>query len=168
MKRAERLGIAAIATTAAVVILTGCSVVDDLLGGNSAVRDPENTEITEGGDLDVFTLKIGDCFNDTTSTTVSELPVVPCADPHDNEIYFEVAMPEGEFPGDDAVTAAADENCLAQFEAFAGIAYDASVLDYSYLTPTDGSWDNNGDRLIQCLIYDPSAQVQGTLRGAAR
>ncbi|MFF7292802.1 septum formation family protein [Microbacterium sp. NPDC008134] len=169
MNRASRLGIATIAAAAAVALLSGCSVITDLVGGGgSAVRDADSAEITEGGDLSVFTLEIGDCFNDTAGEQVSELPVVPCADPHDNEVYYEHEMPDGEFPGDDAISAAAEENCFAQFEGFVGIAYADSVLEYNYLTPTTGSWEDYGDRLIQCIVYDPSAQVQGTLAGVAR
>jgi hypothetical protein len=168
MKHASRLALAVIGAASAVALLSGCSAITDLFGGDTPVRDPESEEITEGGDIDVFTLAIGDCFNDTTEAQVSELPVVPCAEPHDNEIYFEYEMPEGEFPGDEAITTAAEENCLPQFEAFVGISYDASVLEYNYLTPTEGGWDTYGDRMIQCLVYEPDAQVEGTLQGAAR
>lgn len=168
MKRASRFGFATITAAAAVVLLSGCSAITGLLGGDTPVRDADSAEITEGGDLDVFTLALGDCFNDTAETQVSELPVVPCSDPHDNEVYYEHEMPDGEYPGDEAISAAAEENCAAQFEPFVGIAYDASVFEYNYLTPTTGSWEDYGDRLIQCIVYDPSAQVQGTLQGAAR
>jgi len=168
MKRASRLGTAAIAAVAAVAVLSGCSVITDLVGGGNAVRDADSAEITEGGDLSVFTLELGDCFNDTVAEQVSELPVVPCADPHDNEVYYEHEMPEGEFSGDEAISAAAEENCLAQFESFVGIAYADSVFEYSALTPSAGGWEDYHDRLIQCIVFDPSAQVQGSLQGVAR
>lgn len=86
--------------------LSGCSaaqeIVDsvegELSGGESEVRDGETQEVTESGDLDVFKLAVGDCFNDAGSTMVSEIPVVPCSDPHDYEVYHEVEMPAGDFP----------------------------------------------------------------------
>ncbi|PPG05005.1 hypothetical protein C5E06_03790 [Pseudoclavibacter sp. RFBI5] len=156
--------------------LTGCSAAQEIAesvegemsGGESEVRDGETQEVTESGDLDVFKLAVGDCFNDAGSTTVSEIPVVPCSDPHDYEVYFEVEMAAGEYPGDEAISAQADTDCTAQFATFVGLSYEESSLNFSYLTPTQQSWDGADDRLIQCIIIDDAAQTTGSLAGAAR
>ena len=102
------------------------------------------------------------------STMVSEIPVVPCSDPHDYEVYHEVEMPAGDFPGDEAITTQAEADCTAQFATFIGLPYDQSSLYFSYLTPTQQSWDDAGDRLIQCIVTDQATQTTGTLAGAAR
>ncbi|PPF44556.1 hypothetical protein C5B85_10505 [Pseudoclavibacter sp. AY1F1] len=156
--------------------LSGCSaaqeiadsVEGELSGGESEVRDGETQEVTESGDLDVFKLAVGDCFDDAGSTMVSEIPVVPCSNPHDYEVYYEVEMPAGDFPGDEAITTQAEADCTAQFATFIGLPYDQSSLYFSYLTPTQQSWDDAGDRLIQCIVTDQAAQTTGTLAGAAR
>lgn len=156
--------------------LTGCSNAQDIVdtvegelsGGESEVRDGETQEVTESGDLDVFKLAVGDCFNDSGSTMVSEIPVVPCSDPHDYEVYYEVEMAPGDFPGDDAITTQAEADCTAQFATFIGLPYDQSSLYFSYLTPTQQSWDDADDRLIQCIVADQEAQTTGSLAGAAR
>ncbi|WP_424463438.1 septum formation family protein [Pseudoclavibacter helvolus] len=154
--------------------LSGCSAAQDVADSveselsESDVRDGETQEVTESGDLDVFKLAVGDCFNDAGSTMVSEIPVVPCADPHDYEVYHEVELPDGDFPGDEAIETQAMTDCTAQFATFVGLAYEESALDFNYLTPTQESWEGADDRLIQCNITDPAAQTSGTLAGAAR
>lgn len=160
-----------LAASAAVLLaatLAGCGQLQSLIGGDAPVRDETTSEIVDGGDLDVFTLTVGDCFNDEGSgESISSVPVVPCADPHDNEVYFEFELPDGDFPGDDALTAAADETCTREFQTFVGIAYEESELYWFDLRPTQGGWEEIGDRVIQCAVYDASP-VTGTLKGAQR
>ena len=49
--------------------------------------------IIDGGSVDAFTIRMGDCFDNTRSLAsdeageVSSLPGVPCSEPHDNEVY---------------------------------------------------------------------------------
>lgn len=160
--------IAAAAATA--LMLSGCSVIEQVLGGDNAVRDEDSSEITEGGDLDVFTLAVGDCFDDDSAagTEISEIPVVPCSEPHDNEVYHEFTLDEGEYPGGDVIETAADEGCFAEFESFVGIDYESSVYGYSWLTPTESGWNELDDRLVQCVVYEYGEKLTGSVAGTAR
>ncbi len=160
---AATAGLALIAATA----LTGCSILGDVLGGpGDAVRDEEGA-VVEPGDVDVFALAIGDCFDDEGSAEeVTSVPIVPCDQPHDNEVFHEFEVTDTTFPGDDEISAQAEEECVAAFDAFAGIAYPDSTLEVFTLRPTSMSW-KQGDRLVQCAIYDPTTQVTGTLSNAA-
>ena len=36
---------------------------------------------------------------------VESVPVVPCSEPHDAEVYAETELPEGDYPGDEAIQA---------------------------------------------------------------
>lgn len=153
---------------AGVLALTGCSAIGDLLGGNNATRDEESQEITESGNLDVFTLAVGDCFDETDSEEIYEVPVVPCDQPHDNEVFFEYTLQDGSFPGDQVISDGSLEQCDPAFASFVGLTYDESALDWYPITPTQGSWDELDDRLVQCVIYDPNGKVTGSLAGAAR
>ena len=59
--------------------------------------------------------------------------------------------------------------CGPAFDTFVGLAYEDSTLDIYQLFPTEDTWEQLDDRLISCLIYDPSnPEVTGTLAGAAR
>jgi len=169
---------AALATGAAIFAtasLVGCSGVGDILEGDGAQRDEETNEVTEEGTDSVFDIALGDCILEPDGEQISDVTVVPCSDPHDYELYYEFELPDGEYPGDQAVSDQAAAECEAQFEPFAGIAFnDSATLWYNFFSPTTNSW-SDGDRLIQCLIYEASddqgqeiVQVTGTLEGAAR
>lgn len=152
----------------ATLALSGCSALAGIAGDKAPVRDEDSSEITAGGDLDVFTLKVGDCFDDTSGSTVTELPVVPCASAHDNEVFYELTLPAGEYPGDDGIDAAASPVCEAEFATFVGVTYDESALSFSDLRPTRESWEARDDRVVQCIVYDEQGKVTGSLRGTGR
>ncbi|PWD49471.1 hypothetical protein C8046_00785 [Serinibacter arcticus] len=149
--------VTAVAATA--LLLAAC--------GQGETRD-ESGEIVTGGDTDVFSIAVGDCFNDVDSDQITELPTVPCAEAHDNEVYAEYTFTEDEYPGDDVVQTRAQEECLAVWEEFVGVAYESSALEVFPITPTEGSWNDGNDRLVSCAIWDPAGQVTGSLAGAAR
>jgi hypothetical protein len=48
---------------------------------------------------------------------------VPCSEPHSDEIFAAVNLPEGdgEFPGYQAIEAQGRELCIAEFEGFIGL-----------------------------------------------
>ncbi|MBM7505156.1 septum formation family protein [Agromyces aurantiacus] len=160
----------AVSVAAAAILaasLSGCSLIGDLLPAPQPQRDDTTQEITESGDADVFALRVGDCLEMVEGEAVETVPVVPCSEPHTDEVYHDFQMPDGEFPGDEAVTAAAEEGCLAAFEPFVGVAYDASTLYVAWYSPTQESWEGVDDRMVSCTVSDPAGDVTGTLEGAA-
>ncbi|MDO7881433.1 septum formation family protein [Salinibacterium soli] len=154
--------LAALTVGAAAVVLSGCS----LLG--NVTNTPIDVDPSDGTDTDVFTIKVGDCLNDGTATgEVSTVPTIDCAEPHDSEAYASIMIPDGDYPGEDAVLDQANTDCEAEFAGYVGIAYEESTLGYAYYYPTEESWAS-GDREILCLVYDPAGQVEGSLAGTAR
>jgi hypothetical protein len=143
-----------------VVFLTAC-------GG--ATRD-ESGAITEEGELDVFSLTVGDCFSTDATDEVSDVGGVPCSEPHDSEVFALVnydADSSAEWPGDDAINTFSDEACTAEFEGFIGLPYAESRYYISYLQPTEESWAN-GDREVVCLVVgEDDEKITGSLRGVA-
>ncbi|WP_200306839.1 DUF4190 domain-containing protein [Streptomyces adelaidensis] len=116
-----------------------------------------------------FAVDKGDCFDTPSGSLESyayDVDIVPCDGEHDAEVFANFSMPEGAFPGDDAVTDAADEQCYARSETYAmdtwALPFDADVY---YFTPTRQSW-RLGDRLITCMFgnMDPEATLTGSLR----
>lgn len=170
LRRPMTRALVALAAVAVAIPLSGCSMVRDLVGGPAPQpeRDETTQEIVEEGDADVFALQVGDCMNEVTEELVSEVPVVPCDQPHDEEVFFDLSLEGDEYPGDDDVQTQADEACLAQFEPFVGLAYDTSTLDMYAYRPSQESWESLDDRVVSCVIYDPAGQVTGTLAGTAR
>lgn len=180
MNRSSRPRVASIraAFTIAVVAggafaLAGCSTVADIVsaateGANSSApetRSEDTGEIVAGGVTDVFQLRVGDCLNDPGSDEVLEVVTVPCADPHDYEVYHHAELEDGEYPTNLQETA--DDICMAAFTQFVGIPYAESTLGFTHYTPTLMSWLHDGDRAVDCLAYDEGL-TSGSLMGSAR
>lgn len=135
--------------------------VDNDLDATTTTAPPTTAEETTtttappttiGGDVDVFSFEVGDCFSDAGGDTVESLPLISCDEEHDVEVYALYDLPDGDFPGDDAVVEAASEGCLERFDAYVGIAYADSVYDINTIFPTENTWNNLFDREIVCLL----------------
>jgi len=178
MKMRNRRALALAGTAVALSIaLSGCSAINDLIGGgNDAQRDEETGEVTEGSNIDIFSLKVGDCMPASdTSGEITDADVVPCSEPHADEVFFEFELEDGDLPTDEEITAEVEAQCVPAFSEFVGIDYYESALDFWWLTPTEQTWTQANDRLVQCVIYEPdpedpqaSLEVTGSLKGAAR
>lgn len=133
---------------------TGTNENDD------TTRDESGT-IVESGDLGVFAIKVGDCFDEVDyDAQVDEVSGQACNEAHIYEVYHSFDITADAFPGDASVIDSAQTGCLAAFEGFVGIAYDASALDISYLYPTEDSWNLGDDREVLCMVYN----LDGTTR----
>ena len=164
----SRIALTSVVALAAVASLGGCAVLENIFPAQ-AERDAETQQIAEAGQQDVFSVALGDCFNNAAAAVdneeVTDLAAVPCAEPHDNEVYFLFDLPGGEFPSD--VDQLADDGCFAQFQTFVGAPYETSVFGYFPIQPTVQTWAE-GDREVICSIFEPEVQSTGTLAGAAR
>ncbi len=116
----------------------------------------EETTTTEaepvGGEVDVFSFEVGDCFSDPGGDTVESLPLVSCAEEHAVEVYALFDLADGEFPGTEVVGDLSNEGCLERFDAYVGIAYADSVYDINTIFPTENTWNNLFDREVICLL----------------
>jgi hypothetical protein len=124
--------------------------------------------IVSAGSVGAFEMRVGDCFDDGSSfddASVDSVPGVPCANPHDNEVYAVFDVTAASFPGD-AMAEMAHEGCLARFEAFVGKDYESSSLDIATLYPSRESWNGQNDREVVCAVYNMEAEkLTGTVKG---
>ncbi len=151
------------------VALTGCSALNGILGGGSgdADRDEETGQVTESSTVDIFSLKLGDCKMASATGLIEDADVVPCDEPHDEEVYYEITMDDGEFSEEDID--AASQECIGDaYTSFVGIDFQSSTLEVYPITPTQQTWDELNDRIVQCVISDPAGPTTGSLKGAAR
>lgn len=139
-----------------------------------AARRGDSGEIVDAGNLSVFDLQEGDCFDAGLSssqvTEISEVNAIPCAEAHVYEMFSVADYPAGESPSaaDEDYTAWERENCLGQFQAYVGLDYDSSMYYISALIPTESSWAQ-GDRTLMCFLHtDVESAVTGSARGAAQ
>ena len=138
-----------------------------------ADRDATGAIVGEGS-IGAFQMRVGDCFNDSGpsfgdgASEVTDVPGVPCSQPHDNEVYavFDVDMPS--FPEGDGMADAAFESCLERFEPFVGKDYESSALDIATIYPTKASWNQHNDREVICALFDiNSTKLMGSAKGLA-
>jgi hypothetical protein len=139
-----------------------------------AVTDGDEEAPTGSGveaqDRSVADIAVGDCFDDDEALEEEEfdsLPVVPCEQAHDNEVYALVELPREPWPGDDAVFESSLDACESEFERYVGEAYDDSELEYFLAVPTEDAWAL-GDRTVRCSLYSYSERLSGSMRGSGR
>lgn len=139
----------------AAVLVSACGVADT---------------VDELVDQSVFSMEPGLCWDDEgDAEEISSVPDRDCADPHDNEVFAVVELPDGEFPGSDAVYQQAFDQCSgALFDEYVGIAYLDSNLEVFPLTPTSSGWDD-GDHGVVCNLYAlDGSKLEGSMQGAQR
>ncbi|CAL9345522.1 hypothetical protein SUDANB106_00364 [Streptomyces sp. enrichment culture] len=141
----------------------GCSdVVDSAKNGATKVARQRS----------VFSLSTGDCYNPNSEKIEGEalaIELVPCDEPHRGQVVGEFDIEEkGEFPGDEAVTAIADERCPAEAGEFAPDTWALPEgVGLSYYTPTAESWAT-GDRAVSCTYTKESGEFTGSLKAGAK
>lgn len=125
------------------------------------------------GDGNVFSLEPGTCFDDVVELTeegggeVGEVPVVDCAQPHDNEVFATFDLEAASFPGDDEVLQLAVDGCLQRFRDYVGSEPQSSRYAVSHLVPTARTWDVNDDREVVCFLYDRQLEkLEGSAEGS--
>lgn len=129
--------------------VAGCSTT---VAGDESTRD-ESGEVVGGGDVGAFRLQVGDCLAEEAIGDVQSVPVVPCEEAHDSELYHTFDLPGTDYPGDESVIESAQQGCLDTFETFVGASYETSIYDISYLYPIEESWNAIKDRTVLCGVY---------------
>jgi len=124
--------------------------------GGSDVRD-EAGRVVAAGAWSVFDLRPGDCVGDVSGLKgdTDELPLVPCDEPHTQEVFAVVRHPEDAYPGAGAVATFADRACLTALDAELDLSIDDGIA-FSYLLPTFEGWNKNGDRNVVCVLVFPA------------
>jgi Domain of unknown function (DUF4190)/Septum formation len=153
------LAVTGLVLSALWLLVIGVGVV--LLIAGTADRDTEG-EITEGGSVSAMSLQVGDCLNGLEEEgNVRSLPAVPCAEPHEGEVYATFDLPEGEYPGDTAVVEQAETGCDERLSAVAPGAYEDPSVGLYYLYPVELSWPD--DREVVCIAISMSGTTTGSI-----
>ena len=133
--------------------------------------EPEEPETRDGTFVPLM-LPVGTCFDDPGTgvdlVTQNDISIVDCAPPHANEVFANLDIGGGEFPGAASVQIQADELCGNAFEGYVGEAYESSVYDTSWYFPTEESWPDGGTSII-CFAYNTDlTSITGSIEGTAR
>jgi hypothetical protein len=152
------------------MVAAGAVAVAAAIGLSTAAQRNESGQITTAGSVDAFEMRVGDCFDDSAfdSDEISEVAGIPCSEPHDNEVYatFDVS---GEWPGEERIEELAFEGCYDRFEGAIGKSYEDSVIDYTTIYPSQGSWKQRDDREVICVAYHMEYdKLTGSVLGSGR
>ena len=109
-------------------------------------------------------LTVRDCLKGMpdSSQPVATVETVPCGESHAGEVFAVLNMPGGDFPGEAAIEAYAD-NCGPAFVSYSPKTTTDDSIQLSVLYPTADSW-KQGDRALICIArLDPPRA--GSLKG---
>ena len=145
----------------------------------TSVERDQAGNIIGGGEIGVFQIQLGDCFNDDVAlaarpgqiseTEITGIEGVPCTAPHSNEVYAMFDLDLSSFPGQEQIAALAQDACLERFAAFVGREYEASVLDVFSIFPTSESFARRNDREVICSVYHMDGHtLNGSMSGSGR
>ena len=111
--------------------------------------------------MSAMSLQVGDCLNGLQEEgDVGSLPAVPCAEPHEGEVYATFDLPEGDYPSETAIFDQAEAGCDERLSSVAPDASEDPSVGLFYLYPTELSWPD--DREVVCIAIS----MPGTTRGS--
>jgi hypothetical protein len=161
-QRGRGLAIAGVALSAVWLVVIVVAIGVSNLG--NATRSPATGAITHGGSLSVFSLAVGDCFNNPPgATSLTSVTAIPCSQAHNAQIYakFNLSGSMVSYPGDTALTRDATNGCNARI----------SILDKSKITnsmtirflfPQAESWIA-GQRTVTCMVANPAENLTSSV-----
>ena len=110
-------------------LLVGC-------GGTAEIR-AESGEVIAAGSWSVFDLRAGDCIDAADAEgDIDSVALVPCAEPHTQEVFALVDSTESAYPGAAELALWADAACLAQLQSEFGLTLaDGLFVSWDYVGP---------------------------------
>lgn len=122
--------------------------------GSDEIR-AESGEIVAPGSWSVFDLRVGDCIDaGDVSGDISDVGLVPCDQPHTQEVFATVDNPETVYPGASELALWADGACLSKLRSSLGLTL-ADGIFISYLLPSFDGWNKKDDRTAVCVLVFP-------------
>jgi hypothetical protein len=110
----------------------------------------------------VFRLRPGQCF-DSFPNGIAGARVVPCAQPHDGEIYGTFHVAGRPWPGAAALGTLARQGCQSRLSGYLNPQLDTSGLAESYAYPNPGAWAA-GEHTVICEIRGGQGKLTGSVR----
>ena len=99
-------------------------------------------------------LKVGDCFNVPSGTTVTTITHFPCTESHTAEVFHVTTYTESgtAYPLSINFDSFVDTACTPVFATYVGASLDARPdLSFGYFFPSRDGW-GKGDRAITCYV----------------
>jgi len=110
----------------------------------------------------VFRLHPGQCFN-SLPNGIAGAHAVPCAGPHDGEIYGDFRVAGRTWPGAAALGAQARQGCQRRLSGYLNPQLNTAGLAEPYAYPNEGAWAAGVHSVIREI-----RSTQGKLAGSVR
>jgi hypothetical protein len=95
------------------------------------------------------------------------LPVVPCDEPHEGEVYALVELDDLDaYPGERELSDRAEMECLARFAGYVGVELADSTLFTTYMIPSIRGWQDDDDRTVVCLTVSAGGPLTRSVAGS--
>ncbi|MEV0690930.1 DUF4190 domain-containing protein [Streptomyces sp. NPDC050388] len=173
-QRGKGLAIAGVSVSGAILLLAAVVLpVIDFRIWTPPVRS-DSGDVTKPGWTTIQSIRAGDCFTPRggppepgTPPLGGSVELIPCDMPHRAEAYASFALPEGDFPGLDGITATARPQCARLFMDYALDSMAFGRLQTYYFHPDKQGWAA-GRRTVVCWVARPGdAELDVSVRGNA-
>jgi Septum formation/Domain of unknown function (DUF4190) len=169
LSRIKRLGQRGRGLAIAGLVASGLWIVLIVVGavaGNAgkATRSATTGKITHSGSMSVFSLAVGDCFDNPAGvTSVTSVTAIPCNQPHNAQVFakFNLTGSDFSYPGTTTVTRLATTGCNARIGSL-DKAKTTSSMTVRLLFPLADSW-MAGNRTVSCGVVNPTADITSSL-----
>lgn len=111
----------------------------------------------------VFGLHAGQCI-DTAPNGIGHARAIPCAQPHDAEVYATYRLADRRWPGAAAIGRQARQGCQPKLSTYLNPQLAAS-LSLSYAYPGQGAW-SLGERTVVCEVRGADGKLTGSVRSS--
>jgi hypothetical protein len=156
----RRLAIAGLVVSGVWVVVFGVAFA---IGLGAGANRNAGGQITSDGSVSATSLQVGDCLGKLAdASSVTSVPAVPCAQPHEGEVFAVFDLPAGNYPGLAAVKSQVKKECVDRLSGYAPSAAQNSSLGISSLYPFERNW-KAGDREVVCVAAS-SPPATGSVR----
>jgi hypothetical protein len=112
----------------------------------------------------VFGLRPGQCF-DSLPNGIAGAHAVPCAQPHDAEVYGVFSVAGHRWPGTVALGSQARLGCQRRLAGYLNPQLASTSLAETYVYPNAGAWAA-GEHMVICEIRGTRGKLTGSVRAA--
>ena len=111
----------------------------------------------------VFGLRAGDCIN--ASPNGLSVTILPCATPHQAEVFATFSLTGSSWPGGSAVNQQADSGCTDRIAGYLNPQLLNAGLTQEYVYPNQDAWQA-GIRTVICEVSSSTGPLTGSVRSS--
>ncbi len=145
-------------------VLIGAIVIVIAIG-SQATRSSGGA-ITSTGQVNIFSLRVGDCFQNPAASQsaggVTDVTAVACTTPHNAQAFAQFDATEASYPGTKALIAEAAHGCRTRIATSLDKSKITSTMQLRFLYPEPQAW-TDGRRIITCLVVDSTKDLTSSL-----